>query len=176
MYEGGSRSEGAVNKFMDQDKRMSGAGGAPEFAGHSKRSVYNMSGGEFVEKLDSFTTPGYVDGGNSRYEAGMPEGSGPSALITQKGVFKFDENTKEMYLAGIHPGATVEEIKAQVPWDLKLAGHLEVTKLPSEVEVSIIRDFAPDISMGRSLFVELLTRSVLDVLAKAAETEKGAKT
>ena len=135
-----------------------------------------MSGGEFVEKLDYFTTPGYVDGGNSRYEAGMPEGSGPSALITTKGVFKFDDDTKEMYMKGIHPGATVEEIKAQVPWDLKVADPLEVTKLPSEEEVNIIRAFAPDISVGRSLYVELLTRRVLDVLSKAAEKEKGAQT
>ena len=135
-----------------------------------------MSGGEFVENLDYFTTPGYVDGGNSRYEAGMPEGSGPSALITRKGVFKFDEKTKEMYLAGIHPGSTVEEIKEQVPWDLKIAEPLEVTRLPHQEEVNIIRDFAPDISMGRSLYVELLTRRVLEVLSKAAEKEEGVQT
>ncbi|MGW8320542.1 MAG: CoA-transferase, partial [Thermodesulfobacteriota bacterium] len=48
----------------DYEMRLTGAGGAPEFAGHSKRSVYTMSGGEFVEKLDYFTSPGYVDGGN----------------------------------------------------------------------------------------------------------------
>ncbi len=79
-------------------------------------------------------------------------------------------------MKGIHPGATGEEIKAQVPWDLKVADPLEVTKLPSEEEVNIIRAFAPDISVGRSLYVELLTRRVLDVLSKAAEKEKGAQT
>jgi len=160
----------------DYEMRLTGAGGAPEFAGHSKRSVYTMSGGEFVEKLDYFTSPGYVDGGNSRYEAGMPEGSGPSALITTKGVFRFDDDTKEMYLAGIHPGVTVEEIREQVPWPLKLSDPLEITRLPSQEEVSIIRAFAPDISVGRSLYVELLTRSVLDVLSKAAGRERGVPT
>jgi glutaconate CoA-transferase subunit B len=153
----------------DYEMRLTGAGGAPEFAGHARRGVYTMSGGEFVEKLDYFTTPGYVDGGRSRYEAGMPEGSGPSALITTKGVFKFDDATKEMYLAGIHPGANVEEIREQVPWDLKVAEQLEVTDLPSAEEVNIIRAFAPDISLGRSLYVELLTRAVLNVLAEAQE-------
>ena len=158
----------------EYEMRLAGAGGAPEFAGHSKRSVFTLSGGEFVEKLDYFTTPGYVDGGHSRYEAGMPEGSGPSALITRRGVFKFDEKTKEMYLAGIHPGTTVEEIRAQVPWDLKTADPLEVTQLPSQEEVNMIRAFAPEISVGRSLSVELLTRKVLDVLSKAADNAKGA--
>lgn len=159
----------------DYELRLAGAGGAPEFAGHSRRVVYTLSGGEFVERLDYFTTPGYVYGGESRYEAGMPEGSGPSALITKKGVFKFDPETREMYLAGLHPGVTVEEIKAQVPWDLKVAAHLEVTRLPSEEEVRIIRGFAPEISVGRSLSVELLTRRVLRVLSRAEERKKGAQ-
>jgi glutaconate CoA-transferase subunit B len=172
----GNVNSSYIGNPEDYEMRLTGAGGAPEFAGHSKRSVYTMSGGEFVDKLDYFTTPGYVDGGHSRYEAGMPEGSGPSALITTKGVFKFDEQTKEMYLAGIHPGATVEEIREQVPWDLKLADPLEVTGLPSEEEVRIIRTFAPDISVGRTLYVELLTRRVLDVLSKAAERKEGVQT
>ncbi len=159
----------------DYEMRLTGAGGAPEFAGYSKRVVYTLSGGEFVEKLDYFTTPGYVDGGNSRYEAGMPEDSGPSALITTKGVFKFDPETKEMYLAGLHPGVTVDEIKAQVPWDLKVADSIEITKLPSEEEVKIIRDFAPEISVGRRLSIELLTRRVLNALAGKKEQEKEAQ-
>jgi len=156
------------------EMRLAGAGGAPEFAGYAQRSVYTLSGGEFVDKLDYFTTPGYVYGGNSRYEAGMPEGSGPSVLITTKGVFKFDEETREMYLAGIHPGVTPEEIKAEVPWALRTADPLEITRLPSEDEVRIIRGFAPEISVGRSLSVELLTRRVLKVLSKTEEDKKGA--
>jgi glutaconate CoA-transferase subunit B len=156
----------------DYEMRLAGAGGAPEFAGHSKRIVYTLSGGEFVEELDYFTTPGYVKGSDSRYEAGMPEGSGPSVLITTKGVFRFDDETKEMYLAGLHPGMTVDEIREQVPWDLKVADTLEVTRLPSDEEVRIIRAFAPEISVGRSLSVELLTHRVLSVLSKAAENKK----
>jgi len=156
--------------------RLAGAGGAPEFAGYCRRGVYTLSGGEFVDKLDYFTTPGYLDGGNSRYEAGMPQGTGPSTLITTKGVFKFDQRTKEMYLAGIHPGVTVDEIRAQVPWDLEVADDLERTKLPSQEELSIIRAFAPEVSVGRSLAVEMLTRRVLRVLARAAQKDGGART
>lgn len=155
------------------EMRLAGAGGAPEFAGYSKRSVYTLSGGQFVEKLDYFTTPGYLDGGDSRYEAGMPEGSGPSALISTKGVFRFDPVTKEMVLAGIHPGVTVDEIREQVPWELRVADPLEVTRLPSEEEVRIIRSFAPEVSVGRSLSVEMLTQRVLRVLSRAEEAGKG---
>jgi glutaconate CoA-transferase subunit B len=159
----------------DFQMRLAGAGGAPEFAAHSMRCVYTLSGGEFVETLDYFTTPGYLSGGTSRYEAGMPEGSGPSTLISPQGVFRFDPETKEMFLAGLHPGITVEEVQAHVPWDLKVADRLEVTRLPSDEEVRIIRAFAPEISIGRSLSVELLTRRVFQVLSKAAERKRDAR-
>lgn len=41
-------------------------------------------------------------------------------LITQKGIFDFDPLTKEMVLAEIHPRISVEDIKREVPWELKV--------------------------------------------------------
>jgi glutaconate CoA-transferase subunit B len=154
------------------EMRMTGAGGAPEFAGYSTRNVLTMRGGEFVNKLDYFTSPGYVDGGTSRYDAGMPEGSGPSVLITTKGVFKFHPETKEMYIAGMHPGVTIDDIKADIPWDIEVSGDLETTELPGQKELDIIRTFSPEISMGRKLQVETLVNSVLKVLMEVAEKQK----
>jgi glutaconate CoA-transferase, subunit B len=148
----------------EYDMRMMGAGGAPEFVGYAQRSVLTMKGGQFVEKLDYFTSPGYVDGGNSRYEAGMPEGSGPSVLITTEGVFRFDPVTKEMYLAGLHPGVKLEDVRKEVPWDLKMTDRLETTRLPTEKELSIIRHFAPEISMGRKLQLETIIGRLLKLL------------
>jgi len=148
--------------------RMTGAGGAPEFVGYANRAILTMSGGTFVDKLDYFTSPGYVNGGNSRYEAGMPAGSGPTVLITTKGVFKFDDDTKEMYLAGLHPGASVEDIRNDVPWDLNVADELESTSLPTEEELNIIRTFAPEVSMGRKLQLEVVMNKVFALLSKNA--------
>ena len=46
--------------------------------------------GQFVEKLDYFTSPGYLEGGDARDRSGLfPQGSGPTKLITQKGTFEF---------------------------------------------------------------------------------------
>lgn len=149
--------------------RLMGAGGAPEFVGYAKRTVFTMRGGEFVEKLDYFTSPGYIRGGNTRYEAGMPENSGPSALITQEAVFRFDAVTKEIYLAGLHPGVTVEQVKKAVPWDLKVAEKLEITELPTEAALALIRRYAPEISMGRKLQLEALINRVFSVLAKTQD-------
>jgi glutaconate CoA-transferase subunit B len=115
-----------------------------------------MRGGEFVEKLDYFTSPGYLDGGDARDRCGLfPTGSGPSKLITAKGVFEFDPLSKEMYLAEIHPRMTVEDVKRDVPWDLKISDNLSQTKRPGDEEIDFIRQFAPAAAMGRALSTEV---------------------
>jgi glutaconate CoA-transferase subunit B len=146
--------------------RMTGAGGAPEFVGYSHKTVLTMLGGEFVEKLDYFTSPGYLDGGNSRYEAGMPADSGPRVLISTQGTFKFDKKTKEIYLAGLHPGVSLDEVKSTVPWDLKIAQKLEPTPPPAADELDILRQFSPEISMGRKLQVEAVVNRVFRIIEK----------
>jgi glutaconate CoA-transferase subunit B len=115
-----------------------------------------MRGGTFVKKLDYLTSPGYLEGGDSRDKTGLfPKGSGPSALISTKGVFRFDPVTKEMFLSTIHPGVSLESIQKEIPWDLKIVAELKETKRPTDEEIDFIRDFAPELSAGRQLAVEL---------------------
>jgi len=130
------------------DKRIAGSGGANEIGGYAKRLIIMMRHGKFVEKLPYITTPGWLEGGNSREEAGLP--GGPYAVITQKGVFKFEKDTKEIYLESIHPNVDLKKLKRSVPWDLKIADDLKITPLPTEEELQILRTWAPGVSIGRA--------------------------
>ena len=76
-------------------------------------------------------------------------------LLSTKGVFRFDPETKEMYLAQIHPRVTVEDVKKDVPWDLKVASDLTETPRPTDEEIDFIRRFSPAKSAGRELSMEL---------------------
>ena len=76
-------------------------------------------------------------------------------LLSTKGLFRFDPVTKEMYLAQIHPRVTVEDVKKDVPWDLKVADNLTETPHPTDEEIDFIRRFAPAMSAGRELSMEL---------------------
>ncbi len=120
-----------------------------------------------MEKLDYFTSPGYLDGGDAREKSGLyrPE-SGPSLLITQKGIFKFDETTKEMYLAQKHPLIALEDIQKDIPWELKVADDLKETEPPSQKEIEFIRRFAPAESLGRGLMTELTTSNLFKELGE----------
>lgn len=142
--------------------RLPGSGGAPDFMSYAKRTVLTLRNGAFVNKLDYVTSPGYLDGGSSRDDCGyFPKGSGPTALISTKGIFRFDPQTKEIYLHRIHPGVTLDSVKKDVPWELVVAPDLKTTERPSDAEIEFIRDFAPELSAGSALTGEL-RRACLD--------------
>ena len=49
----------------------------------------------------------------------------------------------------------VEEVKKDVPWDLKISPSLSETPHPTDEEINFIRRFAPAQSAGRELALEL---------------------
>ncbi|MBW2561774.1 MAG: glutaconate CoA-transferase [Deltaproteobacteria bacterium] len=152
----GNLNTTVIGDYYKPTLRLPGSGGAADFISYAKRTVLTMRGGTFVDTLDYFTSPGYLDGGDSRDKTGLfPQGSGPTMLVNTKGVFRFDPVTKEMYLAQIHPGVTLESVKKDVPWNLTVAPDLAETPRPEDEEIDFIRSFAPELSAGRELATEL---------------------
>lgn len=145
-----------IGDYTMPDMRLPGSGGAPEFISYAKKTILTMRGGEFVETLDYLTSPGYLEGGDSRDACGLfPKGTGPSMLLTTKGVFRFDDKTREMVLSQLHPGITVDRVKKDIPWDLKVADQLKETPPPSDEEIDFIRRFSPADSVGKKIMMEL---------------------
>ncbi|MGO9017789.1 MAG: CoA-transferase subunit beta [Syntrophobacteraceae bacterium] len=124
--------------------RLPGSGGANDIASSALRTIIMMrlEKGKFVERIQFITSPGYLSGPGAREKAGLL-GHGPVAVITEKCVLGFDENTKEMYLKYLYPGVTVEDIKEIVDWDLKVADTLSEVEPPTEEQVRIMRAFDP---------------------------------
>lgn len=165
----GNLNTTAIGDYYKPDLRLPGSGGAADFLSYSKRAILTMRGGEFVEKLDYCTSPGYLDGGDSREKSGLfIPGSGPSMLIAQKGVFRFDAETKEMYLAQVHPGINADDVKKDVPWDLKIAPDLTETAPPTDEEIEFIRGFAPGEAVGKKIMRELIITNIMKKLEKLA--------
>jgi glutaconate CoA-transferase, subunit B len=47
----------------------------------------------------------------------------------------------EAYLASVHPGVTVNDVRANTGWDLKVADDVQPTPEPSPVELKAIREY-----------------------------------
>jgi glutaconate CoA-transferase subunit B len=93
-----------------------------------------------AEKVDFITTPGYIDGPGARRKWGLPPETGPECIITNKGVMRFDSESREAFLASFHPGSSVEEIVENTPWDLKVAEDVHETEPPTIEELKAIRE------------------------------------
>ena len=68
----------------------------------------------------------------------MP-GAGPIKVITDKGVLESDPETGEMTLTALYPGVTVEEVKANVGWPLRVRERLGEVRPPSAEELRLLR-------------------------------------
>lgn len=120
--------------------RFSGSGGACDIACLAKRTVIIAlhEKRRFPEHVDYVTSPGWLEGGDSRRKAGMIWG-GPSAVVTTMGVMRFRPETRGMYLASYHPGLTAEAVAANTGFVLDVEGASE-TPAPSNCELEILRE------------------------------------
>lgn len=122
--------------------RFPGSGGANDYASYCWRTMVMTvhDTRRFVEKLDYITSPGWLAGGTTREEAGLPPGTGPYRIITNMAVMGFAEESKRMMVLSLHPGRTREEVQAATGFELLWAPEVSVTSPPTEGELRILRE------------------------------------
>ena len=124
--------------------RLPGSGGACDLASLAQRHIVIMNHQKrrFVPRVDYITSPGFGDGADWRHKVGLPRG-GPATVITTMGVMKFDSKTKEMMLVSVHPGVTVDAVRGNTGWPLKVNAGLAQTPEPTEEELAMLKRFDP---------------------------------
>jgi glutaconate CoA-transferase subunit B len=125
--------------------RLPGSGGACDLASLARRHIIIMAHEKrrFVSKVDYITSPGFGNGPAWRDSVGLPRG-GPAAVITTLGVLRFDPETAEMVLVSIHPGVTIEDVRKETGWPLRLAPELTQTPAPTVAELEMLDQFDPN--------------------------------
>ena len=129
-----------VGRYEQPDVRLPGAGGAPEIASSCREVIIVLRHGpdKLVETVDFVTSVGYGAGPGDRARLGL-RGGGPSRVITDLGLLAPDPATCELVLTHVHPGVTVEQVRAATGWDLRLAEGLETTPPPTAEELEAVR-------------------------------------
>ena len=120
--------------------RFSGSGGACDIACLAKRTIIiaKHEKRRFPERVDYVTSPGWLEGGDSRALAGLVRG-GPSAVVTTMGILRFRSDTREIYLANYHPGLIPQAVAEATGFPLEIKGASE-TPPPSPEELRILRE------------------------------------
>ncbi|MBI2317844.1 MAG: 3-oxoadipate--succinyl-CoA transferase subunit B [Betaproteobacteria bacterium] len=141
----GNLNSSLVGTFEKPIVRLPGSGGANDIAS-SANAVYIVMYHEkkrFVEKVDFLTSPGYLKGGRSFEESGLV-GGGVQKVITNLGILDFEPQSRRMRLAALHPGVTVEEVRAKTGFELLVAKDLESTLPPTGEELKLLRALDPE--------------------------------
>ncbi len=135
---------GNLNTTLVEDpkgkfRHMIGSGGANDIASCAKRTILIMRQEErkFRETVSFVTSPGFVNGGDSREKAGLD--GGPSRVITDKAIYGFHPETKKMMLRSIHPGNTLKDITSTLGFKPIIPPQVPFTEPPTSEQLRLIR-------------------------------------
>ncbi|MEW6441941.1 MAG: CoA-transferase [bacterium] len=131
-----------IGDYENPRSRLPGSGGANPIGSMARRVIIITlhDSRRLAERVDFITTPGYIDGPGARERWGLPPDTGPSVIITNKAVLRFDPETKEAVLSSYHPGSSVEEVAGLTPWALEVAGDVHATEPPRREELRVLRE------------------------------------
>ena len=137
----GNLNTTVIGDYANPKVRLPGSGGACEIAINAKKVliIMRLKQRAFVDRLDFLTSPGHIDGQNTRGKLGLP-GAGPELVITDRALFNFDNHSQEMTLFQIAPGESIESIQQEVGWPLLVSENLREMDLPTAEELALIRE------------------------------------
>ncbi len=136
----GNINSTTIGDYYHPRTRLPGSGGAHDVAAGGQRFVIMVrhEKSRLVEILDYRTSPGFVAGGTTRKELGLP-GGGPCAIVTDLATLTPDPTTKEFTLAKLHPYSTLQEVRENTGWKLKVSDRLEESLPPTAFELEVLR-------------------------------------
>jgi glutaconate CoA-transferase subunit B len=123
--------------------RLPGTGGGNDISSLTQMIVsMKHEKRRFVEKVDFITSPGFIEGGTSRRDSGLPAG-GMFKVVTDLAMLGFDPETREMMVEALHPGVTLEEVRDNTGFDIKANG-VDTTAAPEDRELAVLRELDPE--------------------------------
>ena len=131
----------AIGEYKRPKVRLVGCLAQPDHFAFVKRPIIvtDLKKRTFVEKVDFITSVGYLNGGNSRVEAGLLP-YGPWKIITEKCIFNFDNEQKKMQIESLHPGVTLEEVLDNMSFKPLIPENLATTPEPTDEQIRVIRE------------------------------------
>ncbi len=130
-----------IGDYASPKVRLPGSGGACEIAIHAKKVFVIMRQGRrsFVDRLHFRTSPGH-SGDPEHDRARGWFGTGPTSVVTDLAAYFFDASSGEMTLASLHPGVELDEVRANMGWEPRLAEDVGRTPPPTDEELRILRE------------------------------------
>jgi glutaconate CoA-transferase subunit B len=149
----GNTNVTAIGPLERPKVKLGGGGGGCNIAatiGHlTLWTTRHRSGRTLVEECDFVTDMGHRTSAGTRAELGF-SGEGPEWLVTELGVFAFDGDGHAC-LRQVFPDVTIDEIRAQTGFRLRVFPDVRIVPPPTEGEIAALRLIDP-LGVRRSEF------------------------
>ncbi|MGB0683213.1 MAG: CoA-transferase subunit beta [Magnetovibrionaceae bacterium] len=124
--------------------RLPGTGGGNDISSLTNMIVaMKHEKRRFVEKVDYITSPGFIEGEETRAASGLPAG-GMFKVVTDLAILGFHPETRAMRIEKVHAGVTVEQVLDNTGFDLDVSDQVTETEAPTDQELAILRELDPD--------------------------------
>jgi len=129
-----------IGDYAKPKVRLPGSGGSQEIAAWANRCyiITPHQKRRFPEKVDFRTSAGFL-GGRAERDASGVRGKGPLVVVTNLGLLEPDESG-ELTLTALHPGCTVDQVRENTGWPVKVADRLRRTEPLDEHELKLLRE------------------------------------
>jgi glutaconate CoA-transferase subunit B len=119
--------------------RLPGCAGIADFSMFYSRGSFlytpRHDSRTFVSNIDFISGVGFPNGQQS-----ICGGAGPQCVITNLAYLDFEQQSKRMRLASIHPGVDLDTVKKSTGFDLVIPKEVKETKPPTEKELNLLRE------------------------------------
>jgi glutaconate CoA-transferase subunit B len=123
--------------------RLPGTGGGNDISSLTEMIVtMKHEKRRFVENVDFITSPGWLQGLETRRESGLAAG-GMFRVVTDLAVFRFDETTRRLKPLALNPGVTREQVQENTGFTLEFGQDTGTTEPPTEKELTELRALDP---------------------------------
>ena len=114
-----------VGPYATPTVRLPGSGGAAEIAALAKRVlvVTNLERRAFPARVDFVTSPG-------------PR---VRRVITDKCIFDRDDERNELVLSALFAGVSVDDVRANIAWDLRVAPSIATIAAPNKSQLRALK-------------------------------------
>ncbi|WP_328529372.1 hypothetical protein OG984_28125 [Nocardioides sp. NBC_00368] len=138
----GSLNTSFIGDWDRPTVRLPGAGGAAEImpnAGECVVVLRRHDPGALPAELDFCTSPSPVRA-HEEDPRMVPPGHGVATVITPMAVLRRPDKLGELEISEVHPGLTVDDVRAATGWEIRVADDVRETARPTVEEVRLLRD------------------------------------
>src|SRR3954463_12330905 len=152
--------------------RLPGQGGMADVSNLHKNFILYLtrhSPERFIEAVEFCTASRALLSDEQRKNAGLQPGK--VRLVSELGIFELDYEAKRFRPQSIHPGVSLDKIKAQTGGDFLIAEPLPQTEAPSQDDLRLIREEVDPFGIRQLEFVP--GRERLAMIQRILDAEAG---